>query len=260
MTAQNLSCADSTVPQNLLDGYDAYLGYVDGDFRTYSAIVKLFPDAYHISMTVFGGKAVADGVDCEEKDTSPEGAADWVEYRLTAGYVRPIVYASISGMPAVIEELASRDIAVEEVRLLSAHYGEGEHICGPDTCKYPGIAVSMDGTQWTDAASGRIHSLIDASVLKPDFFESSTETWEEQLVATMPEIKTGDTGKAVRIWQGVLIANDHDLGTSGKLRDGIDGDFGNITDEATRAFQEANHLTVDGEVGQQTWTAGLTVE
>ena len=256
MTAQNLSCADSTVPEHLLAGYDAYLGYVDGDWPTYKQIVQLFPDAQHISLTVFGGKAVADGVDCEAQDTSPEGAAAWVEYRLSAGSARPIVYASASSMGAVIDALAARDIAREEVRLVSAHYGEGEHICGPDSCK--ATAVEMDGTQWTDAASGRVHSLIDASTLDPDFFEAGTESWEVQLVATLEEVKKGSTGKAVRIWQGALIANERELGTSGQFRDGVDGSFGDITDEQTRAFQEANHLTVDGEVGQQTWTAALT--
>ena len=258
MTTSNLTCADSTVVDHLLPGYDAYIGYVDGEWPTYKAIVQLFPDAQHLSLTVFGGKTVADGVDCEARDTSPEGAAQWVEYRLQAGYVRPVVYASISNMAAVIDALAALDIAREEVRLLSAHYGEGEHICGPDSCEYEGIVSEMDGTQWTSTASGRIHSLIDASSLSPSFFEAGSESWEEQLVATMPEIKTGSTGKAVSIWQGVLIANDHELGTSGRFRDGVDGNFGDITDEQTRAFQEANHLTVDGEVGQQTWTAGLS--
>jgi hypothetical protein len=197
-------------------------------------------------------------VDCESEDTSPEGAAQWVEYRLSAGYVRPVVYASISKMSAIIDALAAVDVAREEVRLLSAHYGLGEHVCGPDSCKYEGIATEMDGTQWTDAASGAIHSLIDASTLKPDFFEAGTESWEEQLMATMPELKTGDTGQAVSNWQGVLVAHGHELGTSGQFRDGIDGKFGAVTDEQTRAFQEASHLTVDGEVGQQTWTAALS--
>ena len=40
----------------------------------------------------------------------------------------------------------------------------------------------------------------------------------------------------------------------------IDGDFGEITDAAVRAFQELNDLNVDGVVGKLTWRALLTAE
>lgn len=63
---------------------------------------------------------------------------------------------------------------------------------------------------------------------------------------TMPIIKKGSIGKAVKIWQLILGVD-------------CDGEFGSITDKATRQFQTAYKLEVDGEVGSQTWGAGLKI-
>ena len=50
---------------------------------------------------------------------------------------------------------------------------------------------------------------------------------------------------------GVLLAH-------GNNPLGIDGIFGQNTKAATQAFQTAKHLSVDGIIGQQTWTALVT--
>lgn len=253
-----LTMADSTRPPDLLRGYDAYLTYDDGNWPTTHAVRLMFPKSEILNLTVIGGKATSTGCDCESGDLSPEGAARWTDYRLSAGAWRPVTYASISRMSEVISELKKLDITPSEVRLLSAHYGRGQHICGPSTCKEgKQLGIQMDGTQWTDKASGALHSLIDASLLLPNFFEESSATWEDSLVATISEVKKGSIGQAVANWQGVLVAHKLDLGTSGPARDGIDGVFGDVTDQKTRDFQKAKSLTVDGEVGQQTWTAAL---
>jgi peptidoglycan hydrolase-like protein with peptidoglycan-binding domain len=60
----------------------------------------------------------------------------------------------------------------------------------------------------------------------------------------MPLIKRGSKGKAVRIWQIIVGVND-------------DGDFGPATEAATRKFQKAHGLDVDGIVGKFSWAAGL---
>lgn|SRR5262245_9548667 len=61
----------------------------------------------------------------------------------------------------------------------------------------------------------------------------------------MPVLKKGDQGEAVWVLQAAL--NGHPMA--------IDGDFGQATDYAVRAFQTASGLTVDGVVGPQTWAA-----
>lgn len=63
----------------------------------------------------------------------------------------------------------------------------------------------------------------------------------------MPLIKKGSKGDAVRKLQEMLNAKGYKLN--------VDSDFGPATDAAVRAYQKANHLEVDGEVGQNTWSS-----
>lgn len=71
----------------------------------------------------------------------------------------------------------------------------------------------------------------------------------------MPEIRKGASGPAVRTLQGLLLARYFHLGTTGQARDGIDGNFGPLTDAAVRTFQGQAHLVIDGIVGPKTWPA-----
>lgn len=63
-------------------------------------------------------------------------------------------------------------------------------------------------------------------------------------------VKKGCTGEPIRALQGILNAKGFNCG-------GIDGDFGNNTDKAVRAFQKAKGLAVDGVVGGNTWNCLL---
>ena len=59
-------------------------------------------------------------------------------------------------------------------------------------------------------------------------------------------LKVGDYGPLVRNLQALLSAQGYDCKA--------DGEFTDETEEAVERFQSQNHLTVDGEVGGQTWT------
>ena len=65
----------------------------------------------------------------------------------------------------------------------------------------------------------------------------------------MKKIKSGSTGKAVRVWQAILGTVD------------IDGKFGPLTKTATLAFQKKafpnDESEWDGVVGEKSWKAGL---
>lgn len=65
--------------------------------------------------------------------------------------------------------------------------------------------------------------------------------------ADMPLVKKGSKGDAVKRLQEMLNAKGYKLN--------VDSDFGPATDAAVRAYQKANHLEVDGEVGPKTWSS-----
>lgn len=169
-----LQMPDSIHPADLPPGYPAYLGYVDGNWATLPELKRLFPAAYLVGLTVTGGTLDADGIDVEPGNPDAVDGAVWAARKLVADPAsRPIVYASIAGTPGygmhdVIANLAARQVPLTAVRLLSAHYGSGEHVCGPATCDF--ISVNMDGTQWTDKHHGNSGTLVDLSTVTDSFF------------------------------------------------------------------------------------------
>jgi hypothetical protein len=162
-----LRMLDSIIPANLPAGADAYLGYADGAWPTYSEIIRLFPHAHHLSLTVSPALG-AMGCDREPGDLSAAQMVTWVKASLAAKVWRPVCYAAASNMNACYVALRLAGVQRGSVRLLSAHYGAGRHICSPASCGL--VSVAMDGTQWSGSAEGNHGSVIDESVLLDDFF------------------------------------------------------------------------------------------
>lgn len=166
---------DSITPGNIpMDAAAvAVLGYCDGNFKTDDRLPVLFPKAKRVILTVTGVTTDADGCDSERGDLGAASAAAWVRRKLAASPgSRPVIYASVQGeegfgMPWVLAELAALGIARASVRLLTAHYGQGQHICSPGAC---GAKFSADGTQWTDQFPGVNGTKIDMSLLRADWF------------------------------------------------------------------------------------------
>lgn len=77
-----------------------------------------------------------------------------------------------------------------------------------------------------------------------------------RVLKLMPKGPGRIQGEDVKSWQRILKRFGYDLGTYGPNKDGVDGDFGNATDSATKAFQAWGRaryndprIVVDGDVG-----------
>ena len=152
-------------------GAQAYAAYVDGGLGNqpnYAYIVNTFPKAEHLSIALFSSNN-ADALDVEAGAATPGEIPAWCTRQRQRGIQRPCIYANASTMQgSVLPVLSEAKIARSSVRLWSAHYGLGEHICGPSSCG--ALSTEADGTQWTSSALGRV---LDQSELQSNFFTVS---------------------------------------------------------------------------------------
>lgn len=72
-------------------------------------------------------------------------------------------------------------------------------------------------------------------------------------VLKLPVIKKGSNGTAVMAWQSFLKEAAYPIET-------VDGDFGNLTDTATRSYQQRNGLPINGVVDNTTYAKALNQE
>lgn len=81
----------------------------------------------------------------------------------------------------------------------------------------------------------------------------------------LPLLKRGDTGPAVENMQRLLIGHGFNLGDYGPRGDGVDGEFGQATEDALKDFQrrhvdaEGKQLEDDGKCGAKSWAALITL-
>lgn len=163
---------DTALNNQFPAGAAAYAAYVDGGIGNqpnYAYIVNAFPKAEHLSIALFASDN-ADALDVEPGAAAPSDIPAWYARQVARGIQRPVIYASVSTMNDVILALLSQSgIARARTRLWSAHYGLGQHICGPTTCR--ALSVNADGTQWTSNALGLV---LDQSLLVGNFFTTTT--------------------------------------------------------------------------------------
>ncbi len=220
----------------------AVAGYVDGgigDQPNAAWLASAFPSARHLSIALFADDD-ADALDVEPGAAEPADIPGWYVRQVKRGIVRPVIYANAYTMDAeVLPVLSAAGIPRTSTRLWTAHYGLGEHICGPGTCG--ALSIDADGTQWSNNAMGRT---LDQSLLLDDFF-STPANWTEQMMQVLPTVREGSTGGIVRTIQGLCVARGQAVT--------VDGSFGPKTAAAVAAIQKAAGIAADSAVGEKTW-------
>jgi hypothetical protein len=232
-------------------GAAAYAAYVDGgigDQPNFAYIVSAFPKAQHLSVSLFGNNA--DALDVEPGASTPSSIPAWYDTQRKRGIQRPCVYASASTMnDEILPVLSQAGIARTAVRLWTAHYEVGEHICGPNSCG--ALSINADGTQWTpNAVVDGVTLVLDQSLLLETFFTTDpTIPTEAELQSGQLNLgKNAHTAIAVPLGTAQRIAFGADNGVQGqppvRLRIAIFG--------TGPGWHVTNDLIVDG-------TKGLTI-
>jgi hypothetical protein len=113
----------------------------------------------------------------------------------------------------------------------------------PDGAAVVAVSESSDADD-ADAAETTVDDATEGSF--NDVGPTTTGPACEFAENTSLPLERCDMGPAVAVVQSILQADGYEVG--------IDGNFGDQTLYALRAFQEAEGLTVDGVVGLQTWS------
>jgi hypothetical protein len=165
----NITMYDSAYNDQFPANPQAVAGYVDGgigDQPNAAWLATEFPVA-HLLTIALDPAGDADALDIEPGAAAPGSVPGWYARQQARGIARPCLYASVSLMQSdVLPTITAAGIARSSVRLWTAHYSGGAHICGPaPSCGM--LSIPADGTQWTNTALGRA---LDQSLLLPDFF------------------------------------------------------------------------------------------
>lgn len=156
-----IDCYDSIRPDQLPPEAKAAIGYVGGQWPTYTdgSLRRACPHAELIGLCV-SPSLTGPGLDVERGDAIPDDIPSWLP---KATVHLPVIYCAQSNLAACLQGVERAGKTRADVRFISAHYGQGEHLCAPHSC---GAAFEADGTQWYNDNSVP----IDRSILVEDFF------------------------------------------------------------------------------------------
>lgn len=106
-----------------------------------------------------------------------------------------------------------------------------------------------------DALHSWVHANLGSGESPPvnDDPPPSGGGWLGGLIMSLPTLRQGDDGPAVRRVQALCVAHGGSPANEINNSGGVDGDFGPGTNRAVRAAQSAGAPPVDGIVGEITW-------
>lgn len=149
-------------------------GYVNGLWPTWDTLVKQYGSSGKFLLSIAVNAVSNLGAQCldiENGDATIAQTPAWAKATAAAGKKAkddryyPKLYCSIDNGESLVAAMTKAGVKRGSYLYWSAHYGAGEHICGPKTC---GAAVQADATQWTDTYLG---VSLDASLCYGYFFE-----------------------------------------------------------------------------------------
>jgi hypothetical protein len=168
------SMFDSVNVDEIPPDAEAVLGYTGGSWPTYHELEHRFPNARVISAAISASED-ADLLDVEQGDATPEQVPAWYSRQVERrkrdpGFYnleRNGAYAAVSELTEVIAHMRAARHKDRSWIQMSAHVGQGKHICGPKSCHYPGLDLTAQSTQYDWSALGRN---LDESVVSRDFW------------------------------------------------------------------------------------------
>lgn len=181
-----LHCYDSIVP-DAIPPAAVVLGYIDGAWPTYPYLHKKFQKATTLVVSVTTGTGVADVLDCENGNATPDTAAAWAVERLKEGQ-HPTVYGGRDALDAVILGVRRRHVQADLVSYFLADWNQVGVL--EARLRWP-KAIAKPYAAWQFAGNVRVPSghTIDASVV--------TRQWAEMLGWT------GNAGRQRRLFRVV---------------------------------------------------------
>jgi len=246
-------------------------GYTTGGakVRWTAADWAAHPGAVRICQDASGTDATADVIDDEPGADTDSGSVGWYKRALAAYHAgtrpdqrHPCFYRDLDGLATLTAAVTGAGLD-EPVPLHLAHWGltldQAKALVGTRSGPFIIVAVQFadrgvyDSDVWLSAwLSDTAGKLVPPPPPPP-------ATFTEVIMQQLPVLKSGDKSGHVRTLQGLLVARHYHLGTTGGAADGIDGDFGALTDAAVRDLQGKAGITVDGICGPSTWPVAAGV-
>ena len=219
---------------------------------------RFFPNYEDYKITSPYGKRILlgvtrmhNGIDLVARATNGASCVDHITAH-TGGIVSAVGYQPDgAGYYIYIQVSADVEMAYFHLRAGSIKVKKGEKVAKGQAIAYMGSTGRSTGAHlhwgikvkgvWIDPTP-YLDSDYPTSTINPTVKESGTVN------ITMNVLQKGSKGSQVKTLQRLLVALGYNVGAAG-----IDGDFGNDTESATKKFQKDKVLIVDGIVGANTW-------
>lgn len=238
---------DNITVADLLPGYKAYAGYVNGGWPNMTALRARFGKTavlFGVATRQDSFTADAEACDCEPGtfSTTLAGSEEAVLKFLNAwkstgkATDKPLVYVMGSWAQDLVNYLAAYGWDRSRYYLWTAHY-TGVHLCGPDSCGL--VNIQADATQYMSTSN-------DYDAFR-GYVVNKSESSASNAIQNGQQFSSGDSGP------GVLHAAERLYNLGFLAKSSISSTDDAAVNAAVIKFQTARDLQIDGICGTDTW-------